>query len=425
MPAARLVAMLALLILGACGPRAVAPAGTAAAAAPTATLSAPTVTPTAAADAPSSEPTAPSTPSPSPIAAPRCAGSTADGVMAFCLKGARVDIDTSIGDRDAAAILAQIGDDLASAQAEFEWTLRSTPRIDVYATRDRYVAGLTGVFGYSRATAEFLAENSVAFFEPTLTRIAVSWDELRDRRPIAAIRHELTHVVTLEACAPRCDLVPAWLNEGQARLAEATIDGAAWRLMRVRYESASMVATGTLLPLTSLWTQAQWNSLGDWEGYYKYQEAARATELLRADIGDRPMARLYARLRAGQDVATAYASLSGRTFSSYLSSLSGRITADIAEGPSIALVTPGPDGNGASYLLYGFPAAAPVTVRVRSRLYDETTQHTVSPQGALFGTIDASYPPGTYTITAASGDSVAAVSVIKRGGRAVRPIKDD
>ncbi|MDQ2952528.1 MAG: hypothetical protein M3R54_09725, partial [Chloroflexota bacterium] len=77
------------------------------------------------------------------------------------------------------------------------------------------------------------------------------------------------------------------------------------------------------------------------------------------------------------------------------------------------------------YLLYGFAAAAPVTVRVRSRLYDETMQQSVSPQGALFGAIDASYPPGAYTITAASGNSVAAVTVVKRGGRAVRPLNDD
>jgi len=29
------------------------------------------------------------------------------------------------------------------------------------------------------------------------------WEAVRARRPIAAIRHELTHLVTLEACAPR------------------------------------------------------------------------------------------------------------------------------------------------------------------------------------------------------------------------------
>ena len=329
----------------------------------------------------------------------------------------RIDIDTSIGERDAALIVAQIGDDLTEVQREFDWTLRTTPRIDVYATNDRYAAGLRNVFGYSRATAEYLAENSVAFFEPSLVRIAVSWEAVRDRRPIAAIRHELTHVVTLEACAPRCDLVPAWLNEGEARLAEALMPGADWRLMRVRYEAASMVATGTLIPLTSLWTQLQWNAIGDWAGYYKYQQAARATELLRADIGERAIARLYARIRAGEDVARAYAALTGKSFASYLATLSLRLAADVPAGPTIALITPGADGSGASYLLYGFPAEANVALRIRARHVDETLPVAVSPQGAYFGSLDDSYPPGAYAITATFGATIISASVTKRGGR--------
>jgi hypothetical protein len=243
---------------------------------------------------------------------------------------------------------------------------------------------------------------------------------VRDRRPIAALRHELTHVVTLEACAPRCDLVPAWLNEGQARLAEALIPGADWRMMRVRYEAASMVATNTLMPLTSLWTQSQWNALADWNGYYKYQQAARATELLRADIGERAIARLYARIRAGEDVPSAYARLSGKSFASFTASLGARLSDGVAAGPGIALVTPGPDGSGAGYLLYGFASEAKVTLSVRSRHRSEAQEIAVSPQGAHFASIDASYPPGEYTITAASGGALAAVTVVKRGGRPLR-----
>jgi len=83
-------------------------------------------------------------------------------------------------------------------------------------------------------------------------------------------------------------------------------------------------------------------------------------------------------------------------------------------------VTPGADGTGASYLLYGFAPEAKVTLRVTARYADETSEIAVSPQGAYFGSIDASYPPGTYTITAASGPVLAAVTVVKRGGRPVR-----
>lgn len=399
---------MALLLATSCGPAPTAePSATQILVAATATPTEPLQT------------TTPATPepSPTPIALPRCVGTKDGETIALCIPGARVDVDAAIGERDAAAIAAQVSDDLVAVQGDFEWTLRTTARVDVYATTERYASGLRTVFGYSKATADYLADSSVAFFEPSLGRIAVSWDQVRDRRPIAAIRHELTHLVTLEACAPRCDLVPAWLNEGQARLAEALIPGADWRMMRVRYEAASMVATTTVMPLTALWTQRQWNAIGDWAGYYKYQEAARAVELLRADIGDRPIARLYARIRVGDDVTRAYASLTGRSFTTFTATLNDRLAGDVALHPDVATVVPGADGHGASYLLYGFPAEAPVTIRLRSRQVDESQEIAVSPQGTYFGSIDDSYPPGAYTLTTVSGATTISVTVTKRGGR--------
>ena len=411
-----LAALIACLVLASCATRA-APV-----------VASPEIVLPSVAPAPASTgtalPTATPAPSPAPLALPRCAGSGPDGVIAYCPPGARVDIDAQIGERDAAALLAQVQDDLEAVQREFEWTLRGTPRIDVYATRDRYVAGLMNVFGYSRTTATFVADNSVAYFEPTLARIALNWEELQSRRPIAAIRHELTHVVTLEACAPRCDLVPAWLNEGQAHLAEALIPGADWRLMRIRYEAASMVTTGTIFPLESLWTQGQWNAIADWAGYYKYQEAARATELLRADIGDRAIARLYQRIRAGTNIARAYDALSGKSFETFLDTLESRIAEGIAPGAAMAIMSPGAEGQGVSYLLYGFPAEAHVALRIRARHADETLDIVVSPQGAYFGGLDDTYPPGAYTLTASIGGTTVVATVVKRGGRSNLMVAD-
>jgi hypothetical protein len=413
-----LAVTLAVLCLAGCAP-----------AAPGAAVATPVppASPASTAATPSEAPAA-STPPPAPTrsavpSAPACARPAAQlgdtPMTALCPPGAELRIALSLSEDDRAAIVTQVSDDLAAVQREFAWTLRSPALLYVVADRDGYVAVLERVFGYGTATAEYVADNSVAFFEPSLRTIAVDWDAVRDRRPIAALRHELTHVVTLEACAPRCDLVPAWLNEGEARLAEALIPGSDWRLMRVRYEAASMLATDTLLPLTSLWTQAQWNGLADWIGYYKYQEAARATELLREDIGDEAIARLYARMRAGQDVPTAYASLSGRSFASFTATLAERIRAAVPAERGIATVTPGAEG-GVGFLVYGFPAEARISVRIRSHAIDEQQEVAVSPQGAWFGGIDDRYPQGTYTITAASGDAVAAVTVVKRGGRAFR-----
>ena len=340
-------------------------------------------------------------------------------VVPLCVPGASVRAENGIDYSDLHALYDQIAEDLAAVQHEFDWTLRRPPVIDVFATTASYTTGLIHELGYSGATAAFVAENSVAFFEPDLRLILVNWEAVRDRRPIAAIRHELTHFVTLEACAPRCDLVPAWLNEGQARLAEATIPGGEWRLVRVRYEAASMVATKTLMPLSTLVSQGQWNAITSWGGYYKYQEAARATELLRLDIGGaQPMASLYERMRRGEDVARAYTTLTGRSFDSFVGALAARIAEGAPPGPAI-VTTAGPQaGHGVGYLLYGFGPEEKITLRTVGRRSEETEEIMVSPQGAHFSEIVDRYPPGTYVIAAMSGDTVVASTRFeKRGGR--------
>lgn len=403
-------ALLALLLLGACASP--APASTEPAATATAVLAPPPE---------ASAPRATAPPSPTPHALPLCdPGAAPATVLVLCLDGVLLHVDAAIARAEIAEIADQVTADAAAVQREFAWTLREPAVVHVFADRDRYVSGVRRLFGYGRATAEFVGDNSVAFFEPTVRIIAVNWDAVRGRRPIAAIRHELTHVVAVEACAPRCDLVPAWLNEGQARLAEAHIPGAEWRMLRVRYEAGSMAVTRTLLPLGALVTQFQWNSLVDWIGYYKYQQAARVTELLREDIGDAAMPRLYERIRAGESVARAYASLTGMSFDVFERGLPARIAAVLPRPRGIVTVAPGADGTGVSYLLYGFPPDAVVTLSIRSRHVDDTQSLVVSPQGAHFGSIDGSLPPGTYTITATVGQSTVATSVMKRDGRITR-----
>jgi hypothetical protein len=389
-----------------------------------------TITPSPAPTVATAEPTPTETPlavQPSPLPNPTpfapCIvpqGFVGDvSVVPLCVPGASVRAENGIEHSDLHVLYDQVVEDLAAVQGEFAWTLRRQPVIDVFATTASYTTGLVHELGYSGATAAFVAENSVAFFEPDLRLILVNWEAVRDRRPIAAIRHELTHFVTLEACAPRCDLVPAWLNEGQARLAEATMSGGEWRLVRVRYEAASMVATKTLMPLSTLVSQGQWNAITSWGGYYKYQEAARATELLRVDIGGaQPMAALYERMRRGEDVARAYATLTGRSFDSFVAGLAARIAEGAPPGPAI-VTTAGPQaGHGVGYLLYGFGPEEKITLRTVGRRSEETEEITVSPQGAHFSEIVDRYPPGTYVIAAMSGDTVVASTRFeKRGGR--------
>ena len=182
-----------------------------------------------------------------------------------------------------------------------------------------------------------------------------------------------------------------------------------------------MVATNTLMPLSRLVTQGQWNSITSWEGYYKYQQAARATELLREDIGgSQPIARLYERLRRGEDVARAYSSLTGRGFDGFVSGLSSRFAAAVPSGPAIVMTAAPQADHGTGYLLYGFASEEKVTLRVVGRRTDETEEIRMSPQGAHFSEVADRYPAGTYTLSAMVGDAVVAtLRFDKRGGRAI------
>jgi hypothetical protein len=330
--------------------------------------------------------------------------------MSFSLMTGSADlrIDSAVSREDDEVVAATVAADIPAVEGEFERNFAARPVIYVFGSNESYAEGFARIFGYPRATATFVAENSVSFFEPSLRLIAVNWEAVRARRPVAAIRHELTHLLTLDACSPRCDLVPAWLNEGQARLAEALVPGGDWRLLRVRYEAASMAVTGTVLPLNTLVSQLSWNALTDWAGYFKYQQAARAVELLREDVGGTaPIARIYERLRRGQNLAQAYTALTGRSFDDFVAGLPDRMRAAVPASLGLIAVAP------TSYLVYGFPPASTITITVSGPRGSESSPMVISPFGSNFDGIAPTRTRGNYTISAQTESGVFTVKVRK------------
>jgi len=371
-------------------------------------------------DTPSSGPialptssTEPNPPTPTPTATPEQHPlATRDvGGIQFALDPGPGDLRIEAGAlsrEDEQAVAATVAADIPAVEREFERTFSGPPVIYVFGGTESYADGFVRIFGYSRASATFVAENSVSFFEPSLRLIAVNWGAVGDRRPVAAIRHELTHLLTLDACSPRCDLVPAWLNEGQARLAEAQVPGGDWRLVRVRYEAASMAATGTLIPLNTLVSQLSWNALTDWAGYFKYQESARAVELLREDVGGTaPIARVYERLRRGQNLAQTYAALTGRSFNDFVAELPDRMRTAVPAAQGLIPVAP------TGYLVYGFPPASTITVTVSGPRGSETSPMTISPFGSNFDSIAPTRTRGGYTVSAQTESGVFTVKLRK------------
>src|SRR5256886_5920039 len=264
------------------------------------------------------------TPPPAPLPGRQIGG------MDFALRRGAADlrIGAAVSRDDDEVVASTVARDIPAVEGEFDRAFATPPAIYVCGSIESYTEGFVRIFGYPRATATFVAENSVSFFEPSLRLIAVNWEAVRSRQPVTSIRHELTHLLTLDACTPRCDLVPAWLNEGQARLAEALVPGAEWRLLRVRYEAASMAATGTVVPLNSLVSQFAWNALTDWAGYFQYQQSARAVELLREDIGGTaPLSRPYERLRRGPNPPPADSPPPDKAFHRFFLGLPGPLPA--------------------------------------------------------------------------------------------------
>lgn len=330
--------------------------------------------------------------------------------MEFALVPGRSDlrIEAALSRDDEEAVAATVAADIPAVEREFERAFSTPPVIYVFGSTESYTEGFVRIFGYSRASATFVAENSVSYFEPALRLIAVNWGAVGDRRPVTATRHEITHLATLDACSPRCDLVPAWLNEGQARLAEAQVPGGDWRLVRVRYEAASMAASGTLIPLNSLVSQLTWNALTDWAGYFKYQESARAVELLREDVGgSAPIARVYDRLRKGQNLAQAYAALTGRSFNDFVAGLPDRMRAAAPAGQGLIAVTP------TSYLLYGFPPTSTINVTVSGPRGSESAPMVISPFGSNFDSIAPTRTRGGYTVSAQTESGVFSIKLRK------------
>lgn len=389
-----------LLSVTACGPASV-PSGS--------PSSSPVALPTASPEPPFIRTPAPSSPPAASSPTPALVTRQIAGIEFALVPGAAdLRIEGGLSREEQVIVVATVAADIPAVERDFARTFPARPVIYVFGSIESYAEGFVRIFGYPRATATFVSENSVSFFEPSLGLIAVNWEAIRARHPIAAIRHELTHLLTLDACSPRCDLVPAWLNEGQGRLAEALVPGGEWRLLRVRYEAASMARTGTLIPLNTLVSQFAWNSLTDWAGYFKYQQAARAVELLRDDVGGTaPIAQVYERLRRGQNLAQAYAGLTNRSFDDFVATLPGRMTAAVPTNQGIIAVAP------TGYLVYGFPPASTITLTVSGPRGSESSPMVISPFGSNFDSIAPTRTRGGYTISAQTQSGVFTVKVRK------------
>src|SRR5205814_10689480 len=74
-------------------------------------------------------------------------------------------IEAALSREDQEVVAATVAADIPAVEREFERTFSARPVIYVFGGTESYADGFVGIFGYPRATATFVAENSVSFFE--------------------------------------------------------------------------------------------------------------------------------------------------------------------------------------------------------------------------------------------------------------------
>jgi hypothetical protein len=135
---------------------------------------------------------------------------------------------------------------------------------------------------------------------------------------------------------------------------------------------------------------------------------AGSVELLREDVGGTaPIARVYERLRRGQNLAQAYAALTGRSFDDFVAGLPDRMRAAVPTGQGLIAVAP------TSYLVYGFPPASTITITVSGPHGSESSPMVISPFGSNFDGIAETRLRGGYTISAQTESGVFTVKLRK------------
>lgn len=339
------------------------------------------------------------------IASPfRYALETVGGFDFVVVPGSRADLYVQLAAAlDPALVANNVDDDIAQLEQEFGHRLARRPQIFLFASADDFHAGRHAVLGDAGAV-----DPGLGVFVAGTARVGVDWG-LGDAVGLAKVRHELTHLVVSEIVGPGADL-PAWLNEGVARLEEYGAKGGAFLDVRDRYDTLSMRAAESLFTLDQLTPRAAWFSRIDTpDGRYEYAVAAQAIRFLREDLGGNDgLARLLTLIGQRATLPDAYERLTRRPFDGFARSFPDRVRRLGSVVPGI-VSAPGPADEGLAFLLYGFAPSTPLTYSIVFNGIAQTRadfEATTDKRGRLDHFVTPGSLPGTYTMTVVAGDAL-------------------
>jgi hypothetical protein len=221
------------------------------------------------------------------------------------LTTSRADVraEDALAVSDTAALAGGIDRSVERVETLFGRSFSSRPRIILFATPASFATGANELFGYSAATAAYVAATYGGIFDRSTLTIAANWSASSGERMNAAIAHELTHLMIRDLTGG--NEIPTWLDEGLATLVEQEDpSGVVW--VADEALAGRALATSHAVSFASVSALSDWHSAFGTFGRPLYGFAAEAVREMRARVDTTGLVRILTDIGQGTRFAIAY-----------------------------------------------------------------------------------------------------------------------
>lgn len=308
-------------------------------------------------------------------------------------------LEDGISPSDAQLISRTVDSDVVDVQRTYGRRFSTRALVYVFASTTTYKSGLRAIN---------IDEPRPASFEGVAVAlgdrgVVIAWEKVSTEKPITSFRHELTHIMIRQLAKPtRTKTVPAWLNEGSARLEEFTIPGTDWARTWHRYAAASRIAAGDYFALSALRSVADWGVRTGGTAAGAYLDAAAAVQLLRDDIGIAGVIAIFDRMGQGQSFEDAFLEIVGTTVDTFEDSAPSRLERLSAPYPNVVSCACDPGSGDLSFAFYGLAPNTQVALEIVGQttgVKNTNKTITVDTHGLWRSDLGTEWPADTYTIT--------------------------
>ncbi len=315
-----------------------------------------------------------------------------------------VFIEASVRPDGQARIARAVQGDVSRVESDYGRTFTTAPTVYVFATRASFALGLQQLFGARPADAGLLAAANGGVTLPKQAAIVINLQNVPQDDDFEILRHELTHAMVHEIIGPDASL-PAWVDEGLATLEEhgqrsdevELRDGAVTMQLLVSRQAS-------LQDLDSPVQWAQRNALLNGQGY---TVAGQAMRLLRTQVSQQGLLRMFEDTRSGGSFSAAYAVVSGESLADFERAFSARLATDLG-GPR---VTAQVVDDGVRWAVAGFAPGRRVEISIRGKGYAVDYSATTDRYGMYAAAFGTTAPPGDYAVTVKGLDGTATGSM--------------